>query len=131
MSRALLVLTSEITRQKAVGWVTRAPAGTRVEFKGPKRSLDQNSRLWAMLTDVADQKEHNGRKYPTDVWKVLFMNAVDTEIQFVPNLSGSGFIPFGQSSSDLSKQEMSDLIEFMMAWGAENGVVFHDTAVAA
>ena len=29
---------------------------TRVEFKGPKRTLDQNSRMWAMLTDVSRQQ---------------------------------------------------------------------------
>lgn len=126
MSRALLVLTTEEARQKATGWVAKAPAGTRVEFKGPKRSLPQNDRMWAMLTDISVQKEHNGRKYPPDVWKVLFMDACGREVQFIPKLDGTGFLPFGQSSSELSKAEMSDLIDFMLQWGSENAVAFQD-----
>jgi hypothetical protein len=88
--------------------------------------------MWAMLTDVAEQAEHNGRRYTPDQWKVLFMHACGREVQFIPALDGSTFIPWGQSSSDLSKQEMTDLIEFIFAWGAEHGVAFQEPeAVAA
>jgi len=47
-------------------------------------------------------------------------------VQFLPSLDNSTFIPWGQSSSDLSKEEMSELIEFIAAWGAQNGVTFAD-----
>lgn len=126
MSRAVLVLSSDGIRERGIDWLRRAPAGTRVEFKGPKRSLDQNSKLWASLTDIATQKEHAGRKYTPDQWKVLFMHACGREVQFIPSLDNTTFIPWGQSSSDLGKDEMSALIEFIFAWGAEHGVVFHD-----
>lgn len=86
--------------------------------------------MWAMLTDIASQKEHAGRKYTPDQWKVLFMHACGREVQFIPALDNSTFIPWGQSSSDLSKEEMTNLIEFMFAWGAENSVTFHDGAFA-
>jgi len=131
MTRALISLTTEQDRLRAAKWVTQAPAGTRVEFKAPKRSLPQNDRLWAMLTDISTQKEHNGRRYTPDQWKVLFMHACGREVQFIPALDNLTFIPWGQSSSDLSKQEMTDLIEFMFAWGAENGVSFHEPEVTA
>lgn len=98
---------------------------TRVEFKSTKRSLPQNSLFWAMLTDVAAHKEHNGRKYTPDQWKLLFLCAIGREMQFIPSLDNKTFIPWGNSSSDLSKEEMTALIEFIAAWGAENGVVFH------
>lgn len=103
------------------------PVGGRIEFKAPKRTVPQNDRMWAMLTDVAGQKVHCERKYSPDQWKVIFLAACGREMQFIPSLDGSTFIPWGQSSSDLSKDEMSALIEFMQAWGAENGVIFHDT----
>lgn len=124
--RATLVLNDNDTRTRARNWIIQAPQGTRVEFKGPQRSLEQNSRMWAMLTDVATQKKHAGRKYTTDQWKVLFMHACGREVQFLPALDNSTFIPWGQSSSDLSTEEMTDLIEFMFAWGAENNVVWSD-----
>jgi len=126
MSRALIVIRSKAERERVARWAAQAPFGTRVEFKGEKRTIPQNDRMWAMLTDVATQKDHNGRKYTPDQWKVIFMHACGREVQFIPSLDGSTFIPWGQSSSDLSKQEIGDLMEFMSAWGAEHGVVFHE-----
>lgn len=126
MSRAFLILANDGVRQRAAHWCMMLPEKTRVEFKQPKRTLPQNDRMWAMLTDISRQADHNGRRYTPDQWKVLFLHACGREVQFLPSLDGSTFIPWGQSSSDLSKEEMTSLIEFMFAWGAERGVIFQD-----
>ena len=52
MSRALLILNGPVDRERACHWIAQAPAGTRIEFKAAKRTLDQNSLMWAALTDV-------------------------------------------------------------------------------
>lgn len=126
MSRAMIIVQSEADRKRAAGWSMKAPAGTRIEFKRTRRSIPQNSLMWAMLSDVSEQATHMGRRYSPDQWKVLFMHACGREVQFLPSLDGTTFIPWGQRSSDLSKDEMSQLIEFIFAWGAERGVVFHE-----
>lgn len=126
MSRALVTIHSPADRARVASLASRVPAGTRIEFKETKRSIPQNDRMWAMLTDIARQAKHLGKKYTTDQWKVLFMHACGNEVQFLPALDGQGFIPWGNRSSDLSKGEMTDLIEFMFAWGAENGIVWSD-----
>jgi hypothetical protein len=126
MGRALLVLNAPEVRATAKSWIDKAPFGTRVEFKASKRSLPQNDRMWAMLTDVAQQAEHMGRKYAAHQWKVIFLAAIGREVQFIPSLDGKTFIPWGQSSSDLSVGEMTELMEFIASWGAQNGVTFHD-----
>ena len=131
MSRHLIVLHGTADRERVAKYALAAPYGTRVEFKAAKRSIPQNDRMWAMLTDIAAQKEHGGRKYTPDQWKVIFMHACGREVQFIPSLTGEGFIPWGQSSSDLSKNEMSELMEFMSAWGAENGVTFHEAEIGS
>lgn len=131
MSRHTIILRGSADRARVVKYASAAPDGTRVDFKAAKRSLPQNDRMWAMLTDIAAQKEHCGRKYTPDQWKVLFMHACGREMQFVPTLDGQSFMPLGYRSSELSKGEMSALIDCMMSWGAENGVTFHDQAVAA
>lgn len=131
MSRHLIVLHSAEDRQRAHKYVTTAPLGTRIEYKASKRSLPQNDLMWAMLTDVSVQARHNGRQYTPDAWKVLFMHAIGREMQFLPSLDGSTFIPWGQSSSDLSREEMTALIDFIGVWGAENGVTFHKASEAA
>lgn len=126
MGRALLVLNSEADRNKARHWIGKAPAGTRVEFKASKRTLPQNDKFWAVLTDVATHMKKLGRDYTTEEWKLLFMHAWGREVRFLPGLDQKSVVPVGQSSSDLSKDEMAELIEFIFAWGAENGVVFND-----
>jgi hypothetical protein len=126
MTRALLVLANDDIRAKAVRWIRGVPKDTRLEFKGPARTLPQNDRFWASLTDVATQKEHFGRKYDAETWKCIFMQAWGREVKFIPTLSGEGIMPVMFSSSDLSKGEMSELLEFIYAWGAQNGVVFQE-----
>lgn len=126
MGRAMVVINGQAARNKVAGWAMKAPINTRVEFRAPKRSLPQNDRMWAMLTDVAAQAEHNGRRYTPDQWKILFMHACGREVQFLPSLDGATFIPWGSSSSDLSKEEMSELIDFIACWGTEHGVRFND-----
>lgn len=125
MTRHLLTIYSAEDRDRAMKYIRCCPAGTRVEVKAIKRSLPQNDLMWAMLTDVSAQAEHNGRKYTPDAWKVIFLHAIGREVQFIPALDGSTFIPWGQSSSDLSRQEMTALIDFIDAWCAQNGITLH------
>lgn len=125
MSRHMLVLHTEEDRKRARTYVNSAPVGTRVELKAEKRSLPQNDRMWAILTDISAQKDHNGRRYTPDQWKCLMLHAIGREVSFIPSLDGSTFLPWGQSSSDLSKEEMTALIDFMQTWTAENGVTLH------
>ena len=127
MSRALITLRGAVDRERVARWAAQAPFGTRVEFKETKRSLPQNDRMWAMLTDIATQKEHCGRKYTPEIWKCLLMHAWGREVKFIPALDGEGVVPMVYRSSDLSKAEMTELIEFMFSWGGQNGIVFHDS----
>ncbi len=129
-ARHVLTLANDAVRARAIHWIQHVPPGTRVEFKQPKRTLDQNARMWAMLGDIAKQKQHFGQSYEAGDWKVIFLHALGRETRFVPALDGAGFLPIGQSSSDLSKSEMSELIEMMFAWGAQNGVVWSDPTLA-
>lgn len=126
MSRALVILTTDAMRERVVSWARKAPAGTRVEFKAPKRSVEQNAMLWACLTEVAKQTAHCGRKYTPAQWKVLFMHALGQEVEFLPALDGKTFVPFNGRSSEMTVTEMGELLEFILAWGAQNGVTFKD-----
>ncbi len=126
MGRALLVLETPAERQKAMHWIEKAPAGTRVEFKASKRTLPQNDLLWALLTEVAQQLEHGGRRYDPSQWKAIFLHAFGREVSFLPSLDGKTFLPIELSSSDLSKDEMTDFIEFILKEGAERGVTFRE-----
>lgn len=126
MSRASLTLSNDAIREKAIHWIKTAPNGTRVDFKEAKRTLPQNDRMWAMLTDIASQATLGGAKYSTDEWKCIFMDALGQEMKFLPKLEGTGFVPVGHRSSDLTVKEMGDLMELMTAWALQHGVVFSE-----
>lgn len=124
MSRAMVVCYSQADRRKAADWCMKAPTGTRIEFKAARRTLDQNSKMWVMLTEVAQQVEWHGTKLTPDDWKLIFLDGLKRELRIVPNLDGNGFVNLGRSSSDLSKDEMADLITLIEAWGLQHGVAF-------
>lgn len=131
MSRYYFILHTKGDRIRAVNAIAAAPAGARVEVKAARRSIEQNSRMWAMLTDIAMQLPWHGQKLRPDDWKLLFLDALKRETQAIPNLDGTGVVSIGRSSSDLSKQEMSDMIDLMHEFGARHGVKFGDEAQAA
>ncbi len=106
-------------------WVMASPDLTRVSFAKPRRSVPQNAKLYAMLTEVAEQKPtHNGVKMDPMKWKAVFMQALGSYVEMLPSLEGDTWFPLGHRSSELSRGEMADLITLIQAWGDQNGVVF-------
>lgn len=126
MSRAVIILRSAADRSLAIRWINAVPDGARVEFKKPRRTIPQNDRMWAMLTDLATQVPYNGLRLTPDDFKLIFLDALKREVRMVPNLDGNGMVSLGRSSSDLSVEEMSDLFILMEKFGAEHGVIFGD-----
>lgn len=126
MTRALIIIHCDRDREKAAHWARHAPDGTRIEYKRAQRTLDQNARFWAMCTDVSEQLTWHGVRLSPPDWRLVFLDALKREVRMVPNLDGNGFVNLGRSSSDLSKEEMSDLMLLIEKFGAEHGVVFHE-----
>lgn len=93
-----------------------------IEIKPATRSLEQNSRLWAMLSEISEQVDWYGRKLTEEEWKSVFTAALKKQ-EVVPGLDG-GFVVLGQSTRKMTKAEMCDLQTLMEAFGAEKGVRF-------
>lgn len=126
MSKAIVILRCKADREKVCGWVWALPDLSRITLARPKRSLPQNDKMWAMLTELAEQKPvHCNVQMDPVKWKAVMMQALGAEMVMMPTLDGQNWFPLGLRSSDLDRQEMSDLIEYMAAWGAQNGVTFH------
>ena len=121
MSRYLLTIRTEKDRAKASDWLARLPLGWRVEFKETKRTVPQNDRMWAMLTEISTQLVWHGHRYSPEDWKDYFMHALNGG-RFMPSEDG-GMIPIGRSTSKLGKQEHSLLTEIMEAFAERHGVI--------
>ena len=101
-------------------------AGHRLTFsvKPETRSLAQNRRLWAMLTDLSEQVDWYGQKLTQEEWKDVMTAALKKQ-KVVPGIDG-GFVVIGARTSRMTKGEMAELQELMTAFGVEHGVVFRD-----
>lgn len=121
MSRHILTLWNESDRKRARQYIEQAPAGTRVEFRAGKRSIDQNSRLWLLLSAVSVQLIWHGQKYTPNEWKDYFCHALRGE-KWMPFEEG-GMIPIGRSTSKMDKHEFGELMELIEAFCARWEVI--------
>jgi hypothetical protein len=105
------------------------PAKIEVSELLPKRSIEQNARLWALLTDVSRQVEwpvdgQMQRLSPED-WKDVFSAGLRKGQRVAQGIEG-GFVMLGTRTSRMTVAEMCDLQELICAFGAERGVQWSD-----
>lgn len=115
-----VILRSHQQRVLAKNLIDAAPANAIIKISPENRTLDQNSKLWAMLSDISRAKPE-GRRHIPEVWKCVFMAALGYETAFEMGLDNRPF-PIGFKSSKLNKHQMSDLIEYVYAYGAQHNV---------
>lgn len=120
------ILVNDRVRENAIAAIRSAPPGWRVKVEPPLRTTDQNSKLWAMLNDVARSKPE-GRNWTPETWKAAFMHALGHQVMFAEGLDGSGPFPVGFRTSRLSVKQMIDLIDSISAYGTQHGVEWRET----
>jgi hypothetical protein len=130
VSKQLFILAHPRARRRAMQAVAEARDGQVITISDPTRSLEQNSRMWAMLADISRQVVWHGKKLDTDSWKAVFTASLK-KLNVVPNLANDGFVVLGMSTSKMSKAEMSELQTLMEAFGVEHSVVWSDERATA
>lgn len=115
-----IFLVGPTQKQYAKQCIDAAPADYVVEIRKKTRSLEQNARLWAMLTDISRQVEWYGRMLKPEDWKHVFSAALKKQ-EAVAGLDG-GFVVLGQPTRNMTIQEMKNLMDLMSAFGDERGV---------
>jgi hypothetical protein len=101
-------------------------AGHHLEFeiRPARRNTAQNALLHAMLSDIAASVEWAGRKRDAETWKRLltaaWLRARGESIEVLPALDGHGIDVVFRRTSDLTKAECAELIDFIAAWQAEH-----------
>ena len=88
-----------------------------------QRTLMQNRRMWATLTDISEQVVWYGRMLTPENWKDV-LTASLRKLDVVPNTEGTGFVVLGGRTSEMSIREMAELCEFAEAFGVTQGVKF-------
>jgi hypothetical protein len=88
------------------------------------RTLAQNDKMWAMLTDISKQVEWYANWLTPEEWKHVITAALKGQ-KTVPGING-GFVVLGLSTSKMTIREMVDVIECAYAFGAERDVKWSD-----
>lgn len=113
--------------------IERAPVEVSLRHQDGKRTLDQNRKLWPMLTDVSRQVQWpiNGAMgyLPPEDWKDILTAGLDSEQRVAPGING-GFVMLGKRTSKMRKAEFAALIELIYAFGSQHGVQWSEPALA-
>lgn len=120
-----LVITGQVAREAIINRIRLADIGLEVLIREPKRNEEQSRKFHALCGDVAKQKPYMGKLRSKDAWKVLFISghaiAEGLGADVVPGLEGE-FCNIRESSADMRGKRMSSLIEYVLAYCADNEV---------
>lgn len=129
--RQHFTLISDRVRHNAVQAIMEAPEGSRITIAPKSRSNDQNSMFHAMCGDIAKSGvKWAGDAHSLDEWKALLVSAHAVATgqggAVIPGLEGE-YVAIRESTSRMTVGRASSLIEYTLAWCAQNGVDLHDT----
>lgn len=126
-------LGSETHKQFVASLVLKTPAGHFVTIEPPKRGLLQNDAIHSKLRDISKQIDWprgSGNKWNVLIWKRLAMAAWLREEgecpEMVPALDGNGVDVIYEKTSQLTIKQASRFLEWLTAFGTQNGVMFHE-----
>jgi hypothetical protein len=100
-----------------------------LEIKDATKSRDQEEKYHAMIGEIAKQAQHLGAKWDSESWKRLLVdqfckdNGLKTGA-VIPNLAGDGIVQLGMQTRNFTKEQASEFVEWLHAWGVEHGVTF-------
>ena len=100
-----------------------------LEIKDATKSRHQEEKYHAMIGEVAKQAQHLSAKWDAEDWKrmLVWQFCKDQKLnegKIVPSLDGTGIVQLGQQTRKFTKEQASEFVEWLHAWGAEHGVTF-------
>ena len=128
-------LVHDEARRRASQDCLHAEHGFIVTIEEPRKTREQEARYHAMFSDIAKQCEFMGQKWTAEDWKRLLVDSFARVMashgtplsqggRIVPALDGNGFVQLGIQTRKFRKKEASEFIEYLFAFGAEQGVTW-------
>ena len=100
-----------------------------LEIKLANKSREQEEKYHSMIGEISKQAQHMGASWDAESWKRLLVDQFCKESGLktgvvMPNLSGDGIVQLGFQTRKFTKEQASEFVEWLHAWGAEHGVTF-------
>lgn len=136
MNELMREITSTTELSDAFKWASelirlQLPGPVALFVGPPRRTREQNDKIWPMLRDLAQQVPWGGMPAGTlneYDWKDLITAALK-EQRVIPGLTG-GVVVLGGHTSRMSVEDVSNLIEYMYAFGTEHDVIWSEKSQA-
>lgn len=126
------VLSHALARRRALAAVAEAPDGYGVTVAEPTRSVEQNSAQWPILQAFAEQLVWpvNGQmvRMTKEEWKAVLSAAFQNETARLAMGLNGGVVLLGMRTSEMSKRQFSEWLEFLRSVAADRGVAREDAA---
>lgn len=106
-----------------------AAGPVQVTIGRERRSLDQNAKLWPMLTDLHEQVDWYGNRPTAEEWKHIITASIQRQAVY-PGIDG-GFVVCGLSTSRMRKKQFCELVEAIYAFGDQQGVEWSEPPKSA
>lgn len=130
--RRMYVLGSETHRQFVGSLVATSPAGCVVTLDPPRRTVDQNRLLHALITEAVEGgfATDSGRRLTVTEAKTAFVTGWMDETGQSSDMVMVGGRPvqLRRSTTELNKAELSELVEYIYAECALRGIQFRSRA---
>jgi hypothetical protein len=120
-------LVHDEARRNAIAAIQAATQGEICRIGKETRSEAQNRLLHPLLQELADQLQWHGKKRSMLQWKVLMVSghaiATGEPQEMTVGIEGE-VVNLRESTASMTKARFSDLVEYVLAYGALNGVRF-------
>ena len=112
--------------------ITALSAGKQLtlEIKSANKSREQEEKYHAMIGEIAKQASHLGAKWDIEDWKRLLVDQFIKDMnglgasKIIPSLDGTGIVQLGFQTRKFTKEQATEFVEFLLAWGAEHGITY-------
>jgi hypothetical protein len=131
MDKKRFILINDRVRHNAVNAVISAPADYTVTVAPKTRSTNQNDFFHAICSDLAKSKlPFFGKPRDAAAWKILLVSAhakaTDDAGEVLPGIEGE-MVAIRESTASMSVRRAASLLEYSIAYCAQNGVELIDT----
>lgn len=95
------------------------------------KSREQERMYHDLIGQIAKQAQHLGAQWSAEEWKRLLVSQFAKETgltggRIVPSLDGQGIVQLDFQTRRFTVKQASEFIEWLYAWGAQNGVEFKE-----
>lgn len=133
METQRILIANENHRKQAMALLAELPCDEQsplvLEIRLKTRSDEQNRKFHALLGDISRQLLWQSEPLDVQGWKNLLVSghtiATNLPYKLVRGLEGE-LVNVRESTARMNVQRMASLIEYTLAWGVEQGVVFSD-----